>query len=240
MYNLINIVIPVFNEGENIRSLLTEIEEKIKTPHRIFIVYDFNEDNTIPVARDFTKPNGNVMLIKNKFGKGALNAIRTGFESINDGAVLVVMADLSDDIGKVDEMFRKITEGYDIVCGSRYMKGGKQVGGPWFKKLLSKTAGISLYHVSGIPVHDITNSFKMYRKRVLDDIVIESDGGFEIGMEIVVKAYFMGFRVTEIPCTWLDRKEGKSRFKVFRWMPKYLRWYFYAIREGLLKGTCSS
>jgi len=88
------------------------------------------------------KTNTNVMLVKNKYGSGALNAIKTGFESIDDGIVLVVMADLSDDLGKVDEMFKKINEGYDIVCGSRYMKGGKQIGGLWFKKLLSRTAGI--------------------------------------------------------------------------------------------------
>ncbi len=129
-------------------------------------------------------------------------------------------------------MFIKINEGYDIVCGSRYMKGGKQIGGPWFKKFLSRTAGVSLHHLTGIPSHDVTNSFKMYTKKVLKDITIESNGGFEIGMEIVIKAHFAGFKVTEIPCIWMDRQKGKSRFKITKWTPKYLRWYFYALKRA--------
>lgn len=235
MYDFISMVIPVFNEGENIKMLLDEIEEKVETPHRMLLVYDFDEDSTIPVVKDFLRSSNNAVLVKNKFGRGALNAIKTGFESINDGVVLVVMADRSDDIGKIDEMLEKINEGYDIVCGSRYIKGGKQIGGPWLKKLLSRTAGVSLHFLCGIPVHDVTNSFKIYRKEVLDRIGIESDGGFEIGMELVVKAYFSGFKITEVPCTWLDREKGKSKFKIFRWLPKYLRWYLYALRKSLLK-----
>lgn len=235
MYNSINIVIPVYNEGENIRLTLTEINDKVKTPHKIFIVYDFDEDNTIPIVKDFMKANSNVILMKNKYGRGALNAIKTGFESVDDGVILVVMADLSDDLIKVDEMFEKINKGYDIVCGSRYIKGGKQIGGPWFKKLLSKIAGISLHFLTGIPIHDVTNSFKMYSKKVLDGIKIETNGGFELGMEIVIKAHFSGYKVTEVPCTWRDRQTGKSRFKLIKWVPKYLRWYFYALRRKLLK-----
>lgn len=236
MYDSINIVVPVYNERENIRNTLYEIENKVKIPYKIFIVYDFEEDNTLPVIKDYMRQNKNIYLVKNKFGRGALNAIKTGFESIDDGIALVVMADLSDDLGKVNEMFKKISEGNDIVCGSRYMKGGKQIGGPWFKKLLSRMAGVSLHYLVGIPTHDITNSFKMYTKKVLDNIKVESNGGFELGMEIVIKAYFSGFKVTEIPCTWMDRQKGKSRFKILKWIQKYLRWYLYALRSLLKKG----
>ena len=125
MYNLINILIPVYNEGENIKMTLSEIESKVKTSHRIFIIYDFDEDNTIPVVNNLMQEYNNIVLLKNKYGSGVLNAIKSGFESIVDGVILVVMADLSDDLDKVDKMFKKINEGYDIVCGSRYMKGGK-------------------------------------------------------------------------------------------------------------------
>lgn len=237
MYELINIVIPVYNEGENIRATLAEIKNKVKTPHKIFIIYDFDEDNTIPVITDLIKNNNNIMLLKNKYGNGALNAIKTGFESIDEGIVLVAMADLSDDLSKVDEMVKKINEGYDIVCGSRYMRGGKQIGGPWFKKMLSRMAGISLHYLVGLPTHDVTNSYKMYTKKVLEAIKIESNGGFELGMEIVLKAHFGGFKITEVPCLWIDRKKGKSRFKIGRWIPKYLRWYFYALKRSYLIKT---
>jgi len=129
------------------------------------------------------------------------------------------MADLSDDLSKVDEMFEKINKGFDIVCGSRYMKGGEQKGGPWFKKLLSRTAGVSLHFFTGLPTHDVTNSFKMYTKKVLNGIKIESHGGFEIGMEIVIKAFQKGYNITEVPSSWRDRKKGKTRFRFWKWLP---------------------
>jgi len=233
MFNLLNIVIPVYNEAENIKNTISEINQRVSTPHKIFIIYDFDEDNTLPVARNLMKKQNNIELVKNKYGKGVLNAIKTGFENIKEGVILVVMADLSDDLSKVDEMFEKISEGYDIVCGSRYMKGGKQIGGPRFKKLLSRLAGVSLHYLTGIPTHDITNSFKMYTKKVLDDIKIESNGGFELGMEIVIKAFFKGYKITEVPCVWRDRSAGKSRFKLWEWLPKYIYWYLFAISGSL-------
>ena len=235
-FNSLQIVIPVYNEADNIVHTLRQIEAKVVTPHHIYIVYDFDEDNTIPVVKELVEEQKaeNVFLVKNKYGRGVLNAIRTGFDSIKDGVILVVMADSSDDMSIVDAMFEKINQGYDIVCGSRYMRGGKQIGGPRFKKFLSRTAGISLRLITGLPTHDATNSFKMYRKSVLSNIEIESHGGFEIGMEIVVKAFLKGYKIAEIPSIWRDRAAGKSRFRFRRWLPGYIRWYLYAI-AGRLK-----
>jgi len=231
MFDSLQIIIPVYNEGENISRTLDQIESKISTPHNTLIVYDFDEDNTLPVVNQFIRERNakNVTLVKNSYGKGVLNAIRTGFDSTKEGVVLVVMADSSDDLPIVDSMFEKINQGYDIVCGSRYMKGGKQIGGPQLKKLLSMMIGISLHLLTNIPTHDVTNSFKMYRKSVLNDVEIESSGGFEIGMEILVKAFFKGYKIAEIPSTWQDRAAGKSNFKLLNWSPGYVRWYLYAI-----------
>jgi len=233
VYDSLSIIIPVYNEAENIAGTLAEIETEVGTPHQIFIIYDFEEDNTLNVVRGFMQEKGNIHIVKNRYGKGALNAIRTGFETVDDGIVLVVMADLSDDLGTADEMVQKINEGYDIVCGSRYMKGGKQIGGTKLKGFLSRMAGISLHFLTGIPTHDITNSFKMYTKRVLENIKIESNGGFELGMEIVVKAYILGYKIKETPSVWRDRNVGQSRFRLWKWLPKYMHWYLYAIKNSL-------
>ncbi len=230
MYNRIHIVIPVCNERENIKATLSEIRDKVNTPCQVSIVYDFDEDNTLPAVEEWMHANREVFLLKNKYGRGAVNAIKTGFEMVDGDVILVTMADLSDDLAKVDEMFERINEGYDVVCGSRYMKGGRQEGGPWLKKLLSRTAGVSLHLLTGVPTRDVTNSFKMYTKKVLNDIEIESDGGFEIGMEIVIKAFRKGYKVTEVPSTWRSRERGKTRFRLWKWLPKYMKWYFFAIR----------
>jgi glycosyltransferase involved in cell wall biosynthesis len=228
-------VVPVYNEGENILDTIGQIESKISTPHHIFIVYDFDEDNTLPAVNRFIMEHhaDNITFVKNKYGNGVLKAIRTGFD-VADGIVLVIMADSSDDLSVVDAMYRQIKAGYDIVCGSRYVKGGAQVGGPRLKGLFSRMAGLSLRWITGIPTHDISNSFKMYRKSVLNTMTIESRGGFEIGMEIVVKAFLQGYRITEVPSMWRDRTAGKSRFKLMKWAPEYLRWYFYAVCGRLL------
>ena len=234
-YEEVNIVIPVYNEDENILLTLAEIDKKIKIPYNIHIIYDFEEDNTIPQVRKYIElnPDVRIELIKNYYGKGALNAIKTGMESFQDGAILVVMADLSDDLAKVSLMLDKLNDGYDLVGGSRYMKGGAQLGGPKFKGLLSRFAGISLHYLTGLPTKDATNSFKLYTKKVLNNIEIESNGGFEIGIEIFVKAYLKGYKIAEVPSIWRDREAGKSNFKLWKWLPNYLKWYFFAFKGRL-------
>ena len=229
----LGIVIPVYNEAENIGETLIAIKRKIKTPYSIYIVYDFDEDNTLPVARGFLERGEDLVFVRNP-ERGVVNAIKTGLRRTEEDYLLVTMADLSDDYGVVDSMCNLMSDGYDIVCGSRYMKGGKQIGGPLVKKTLSRIADVSLKYLVGLPTHDATNSFKLYRKSMFDAIEIEGDGGFEIGMEILVKAHFAGFKITEVPCVWRDRQKGKSRFKIIKWMPKYLKWYIYAIRRLIM------
>jgi len=230
---VLDIVIPVYNEGKNICRTLAEIEGKVRTPHRVWIVYDFEGDDTLPAVAAWGKPAPEIRLVRNRFGRGVLNAIRTGFAAVpDDGVVLVVMADLADDLAAVDGMAARIADGFDLVCGSRYMPGGRQIGGPRLKGLLSRLAGLSLHRLAGLPTRDVTNSFKMYRTALLRAIPIESDGGFELGMELTVKAHAQGYRVTEVPSVWRDRTAGESRFRLARWLPKYLRWYWTALRSA--------
>ena len=98
-------------------------------------------------------------------GPGVRYAIEAGFRAAQAPVVLVMMADLSDDFRCVDEMVGRVEAGAAVVCASRYMKGGRQIGGPLVKGLLSRGAGLSLYWLAGLPTHDPTNSFKAYQKR---------------------------------------------------------------------------
>jgi glycosyltransferase involved in cell wall biosynthesis len=224
------IVIPVYNEEKSFPNTYAEIKKYVKSPHTISVVYDFDEDNTVPVVKRLQKSDPSLFLIKNNIGKGPLNALIEGFESVKNGPVLVVMADLSDDLRVVDKMLSLYNDGFDIICGSRYMKGGKQFGGPLIKRSLSRIAGISLFYLRRIPTHDITNNFKMYDKKVLSNLKIESKKGFSIAMEITVKSFLAGYKITELPATWRDRTEGEAKFNLWGWLPEYLRWYFYAFR----------
>ena len=115
-----------------------------------------------------------------------------------------------------------------VVAGSRYMRGGGQVGGPLLKRLMSRAAGLSLHWFAGVPIHDATNNFKLYRRDFLDSVTIESTGGFELAIELTAKAARARRPMAEVPTTWRDRTAGASRFKIRAWLPKYLRWYFHA------------
>jgi hypothetical protein len=139
-----------------------------------------------------------------------------------------MMADRSDDLRALDPMLKRFAEGYDLVVGSRYMPGGEQIGGPWLKGKLSRIAGVSL-KMFGLPICDPTNSFKLYRTDRLRMLALESVGGFEINLEIVGKACRAGWRITEVPSRWEDRTDGQSKFKLWRWLPRYLRWYGYTL-----------
>lgn len=229
----VTIVIPVYNEEENIATALERISQEVTTPHCINIIYDFDEDNTIPVVESQKlKYKTQINLIKNKYTKGVLNAIKTGLETAQSEFVIVTMADLSDPPSVINEMIKVAKEkNADIVCGSRYMKGGKQIGGPFLKGLMSRFAGLSLHFLTQMPTCDATNSFKLYRKSFLEKMQIESTGGFELGIELVAKAHVEGYKICEVPTIWTDRVAGQSNFKLFSWLPSYLKWYFYAFNK---------
>ena len=227
---------PVYNERDNIKAALNAVNERVKYEHEILIIYDFDEDNTLPVVNELKGLIPEIRLVKNKYGRGVLNAIKTGFESASGRYVIVTMADLSDPPEVMNNMIELAErENAEVVCASRYMKGGSHKGGPLIKGLMSKTAGLTLYYLAGVPTHDATNSFKLYRKSYLDSIIIESQGGFELGLELVVKAYSLGLKILEVPASWQDREAGKSHFKILAWLPCYLKWYFLAFKFKLSK-----
>lgn len=227
----LSVVIPVYNEGENIIPTAMSLLEKVHVrPLEILVVHDFDADTTVPVVLELQTTHPELRLHRNDLGKGVVNALKAGLTASSAPYMLVTMADASDDPASIDAMYQLAVQGADVVAGSRYMKGGQQHGGPPIKRTLSRIAGLSLHYVGGIPTHDATNSFKIYSRRLLEAIELESDGGFEIGIELTVKAHLMGMRVAEVPTSWYDRTAGQSRFQTRQWIPKYLRWY----RRGIL------
>lgn len=228
----LSIVMPVYNEGKVISKTISQVESAVETNHELLIVYDMDEDTTITPTKSLQKKYPNVKLVKNIYGKGALNALKTGLIKAKGDAVCVMMADLTDDPKIINEMMDKYNAGYDLVAASRYMKGGHQIGGPLIKQVLSRGAGLSLHFLAGLPTHDATNSFKIYSRRFLKKFEIESNGGFELGIELTVKAHFGGFKIAEVPTTWTYSAK-ESRFYLKKWLPKYLKWYFYAFKMRL-------
>lgn len=230
----LSVVIPAYNEGENIAQVLDALHQKVHVaPREVLIVYDFAEDTTVPVVQRLQSTYPDIRLVLNTLGRGALNALKTGLFAARAPYVLVTMADLSDDLDDVDAMYELARDGADVVAGSRYMRGGGQQGGPLVKRTLSRAAGLSLHFVAGVATHDPTNNFKLYSRKLIHAVRIESTGGFELALELTVKAHLAGFRVAEVPTHWSDRTAGESRFQLRKWLPHYLHWY----REAMLART---
>jgi len=225
-----SLVVPVYNEGGNIAAFCRALA-RAPEGYELLICYDFEGDDTLPALDRLSAADrpSSVRPVLNTLGKGARYAIEAGMRAAATPVVVVTMADVSDDFSQLEEMVSRVEAGADVVCASRYMPGGNQVGGPWFKSLLSRVAGVTLHWFSGLPTRDPTNSFKAYRREFLRSTPIESTAGFALAMELTVKAHFGGGRVEEVPSTWTGRAEGVSRFRLFAWLPHYLRWYFWAL-----------
>lgn len=225
----ISVILPVFNEGANIKKQIDELKNTLKISHELIIVYDFAADNTVPVVRAIKKSNKNINLIKNVYGRGLINAVKTGFGQAHGKVIVVMPADLADDPKTILKMYQKIEQGYDIVAATRYTKGGRKEGGEYLKSLMSRLAGLLTPLMLGIPITDISNGFKMYKANVIKNIPIKSDGGWEFSTELVIKANNLGYKITEVPTVWSNRISGKSKFKLLKWLPKYLKWYLVGV-----------
>ncbi len=225
----LTIIAPVKDEQENIEWTVDRIEKTVTPNHEILIVYDSDKDKTLPVAKKIKKKNKRLRLIKNTKGYGVLNAIKTGINKSRGEIIVIIAVDRTDEPRTINKMYNKILMGYDVVSPTRYSMGGKVIGKNTIKSILSRLAGITTPFLLGIPTSDLTYSFKMFRKSVLNKIKIESMGGFEFAEELIIKSHFAGFKIIEVPTVWIDRKYGKSKFKLASWLPRYIYWYFWGI-----------
>ena len=135
----LSIIIPVYNEAENIKTVLESIKKHISVPFELLLIYDQDSDTTLPAAQKINKTlNLPLHFIKNKYNRGALNALKTGFETAKSKAILVTMADCCDDLSDIQKGLELFNEGTDLVSFSRYMPGGKLVDAPLLKGFLGK------------------------------------------------------------------------------------------------------
>lgn len=230
MKTVLNIITPIYFEEENITETVEGVFANVKTPFKMYLIYDVKSDPTLKVVKVLQKKYKGLFLVKNRYGRGALNALKTGFRIGGCKLVLPVMGDGCDNPRDIDKMVTGINKGSDLVCGSRYSKNGKKINGPFFKGIMSKIACRILHYIVGVPTNDSTSSFKCYRQFYVDTVKIQSKGGFELPLELTVKAYAEGLKISEIPTIWKERQSGKSKFRLFKWLPQYLRWFWFALR----------
>jgi glycosyltransferase involved in cell wall biosynthesis len=222
----VSIVIPVYNEGDHVVDVLDRIIESVQLPFEILVVYDDESDTTVPALEAYNRMEPRVRPLLNTYGSGPASAIHFGIDAASAPVAVVTMSDGCDDPMQIDQLTRLVERGVVVAAASRFARTGQMVGGPLVKGLLSRIAGISLYYLARVGTRDATNSFKAYSIEFIREVGIDSRQGFEIGIELVAKARRLRRPVAEIPTIWLDRTIGESNFRIWAWLPVYLRWYF--------------
>ena len=229
----ISVVVPVYNEGEEINAFLDRVFESVSMPCEVLAVFDRPDDTTVPHLEAYAERDPRLVPTLNAYGPGPAAALKYGLDHAEAEIIVVTMADGSDDPQQIEPLAFLVERGVVVAAASRYAKGGQQVGGPFVKRILSRGAGLSLYWFGRVGTRDATNSFKAYSRDFVRKVGVESDTGFELGLEMVAKARRYRQPVAELPTIWLDRTVGASNFQVWSWLPRYLRWYRYAFGPRL-------
>lgn len=213
---LVSIIVPARNEEVNIPLLVQNLQELIRKKKllaQIVLVDDNSTDATPKVCDELEKKYRNIIAIHRAGNPGMGAALKEGTKKASGDIIVWVMADLADDLGTIPGFVEKIGEGADLVFGSRYIAGGSSGDLDLWKKIFS--SGFS--KISGwllcIPAHDITNAFRAFKKGAFLGLELDSDD-FGISPEFALKAYLAGYKVAEVPTTYVNRKRGIAKFKM--------------------------
>ena len=203
-----SLIIPAKNEEEQIVAFLERLEETVSISIEVIIIVDTPDDRTLIPLKNLNRLKHSIRTVVSTNAPGPAGAIKFGIQSALSEIVVVMMADGSDDSRNVDDLIRLIERGCVVAAASRYMPGGQQIGGPRFKKFLSKNSSRALRWFAGLGIHDATNSFKAYSLPFINEVKIESMHGFEVGLELKAKAHRRKNLIAEVPTIWIDRAFG--------------------------------
>ncbi len=230
----LDIIIPVYNEDKNIVQLLKKLENEINCNFRILICYDNDNDTTLKHVKANDIITKETLLVKNP-NQGPNSAIIEGINSSNAEIILIYMADDFENIKLINKMIDLIDSGNELVIPSRFIPGGRMRGAKKIKKMITIIGSYLVYYLARIPFKDCTNAFKMFSKNLKDKIKLESTTGFTFALELTTKSYLSSFKIIEIPSVWIESKDRKSNFKIYKWLPYYIYWLLYSIIKNLYK-----
>ena len=224
----LDIIIPVYNEGENIINLIKNLEKEIVCNFQILICYDSETDTTLSFLKKHESIKSNILLIKNP-QQGPNSAIQAGIKSSEAEIILVYMADDFENVKLINKMINLIESGNDLVMPSRFVKDGKMLGAKKIKKMVTIFGSYLIYYIAGIPFKDCTNAFKMFSKNLKKKIKFKSTKGFTFALELTIKSHLLKSKIYEIPSIWIEAPNRKSNFKIIKWLPYYIYWLLYSI-----------
>jgi dolichol-phosphate mannosyltransferase len=225
----LSILLPVRNEGINLRIMVKLLKAVVEVPHELLIVYDFPEDDSIPVVRGMQESYANLRLVQNERGKGVVNAIRAGVEAATGDYILIFAADEVGPVLAIEDMLALMGEGCDMVSCSRYAHGGRRLGGSMIGGALSRLANQLFCRFGGCVLTDATTGIKLFRRSLFASLELEARPvGWAVTFEMAMKAQLAGWRLGEVPIVSIDRLYGgASTFRLGPWTGEYLRWFMW-------------
>jgi dolichol-phosphate mannosyltransferase len=223
--NLLSIVIPARDEEGCIASTVEHLHLELGlhgVPHEIIVVNDGSSDKTWEILESERKHISELKPLSNPGPHGFGRAITRGLDAVQGDAVVIMMADESDDPRDVVRYWEKLNEGYDCVFGSRFMKGGGMIDYPPLKLCVNRLANLFVRFMFRHGLNDTTNAFKAYRRTVIEGIRPILSPHFNITVELPLKAIVRGYSYTTIPITWRNRRHGVAKLKIQEMGSRYL------------------
>ena len=229
---MLSIIIPTRNETDNLQDILDNISSKLKElDFEVLIINDYSDDDTLSKSEKLFAPHEQFRVLDNK-KKGLGGAINLGIEKAKGEKIVVMMADMSDDLNdliKYNELMDK--ENLDAVLGSRFINGSKVKDYPFQKLILNRIFNFFVSIIFLNKYNDYTNAFKIYKKSILKEIMPLVSESFNIFLEIPLKIISRKYNYKIIPISWLGRKKGKAKFKIKELRSKYLFTLIYCFIE---------
>jgi dolichol-phosphate mannosyltransferase len=236
---LISVVIPAHNEQGSIAATVEHLHLELRLqqiPHEIVVVDDGSTDSTWKVLDEIHSHIPECKPVQNPGEHGFGRAITYGFTQVGGDAVVIMMADESDDCRDVARYWQILNEGWDAVFGSRFIRGGSVIGYPPHKLLLNRMANLFLRLLFRVPLNDFTNAFKAYRYNVIQGCRPFLSPHFNLTVELPLKTIVRGYSWTVVPITWRNRRAGESKLKIKEMGSRYLFVALYCWLEKYFSG----
>ena len=234
---LLSIVIPARNEEGAIPSTLSHLHLELSLrgiPHEVIVVDDGSTDRTWEVLSKAAAEIPEVRPVMNRGLNGFGRAIQLGLSQMRGDAVVIMMADESDDCRDVVRYWNTLNEGYDCVFGSRFLRGGGVIDYPWVKLVLNRVFNFFIRVLFRVKLNDTTNAFKAYRRSVIQGISPILSQHFNLTVELPLKAIVRGYSWKVIPITWKNRRFGVAKLKISEMGSRYLFICLYVWLEKML------